>query len=187
MAVEPLAAEPPLLATFVELADTLAEDYDRTEFLHRLAVHCARLFGGPAAGIMLVGPGGEVELAASSSRESAVVELFQLQTATGPCLDCIATEEPVRVPDLAAESDRWPEWSAVALTQGFRSVYATPMRLRDQTIGALNLFGTESGFLSEHDLNVVRTLTDIATIGILSERAIRCGGRWFDPQRVAIG
>lgn len=170
---ESIEPEQPLVRTFVELADTLTDDYDLADFLHRLTVHCTKLFDAPAAGLMLIDQRGGVELVASSSERSEHLELFQVQSANGPCLDCIATAEAVREPDLAQHADRWPEWSEVARGLGIRSVYATPMKLRAQTIGALNLFATRPRALTEESLSMVRALTDIATIGILQERSIR--------------
>jgi len=165
--------EQPLLRTFVELADTLTDDYDLADFLHRLTVHCTNLFDAPCAGLMLIDQRGGVELVASSSGRSEHLELFQLQSANGPCLDAISAAEPVREPDLEQHPDRWPEWSKLARGLGIRSVYATPMKLRAQTIGALNLFAAQPRALTEEKLAVVRALADIATIGILQERSIR--------------
>jgi hypothetical protein len=47
------------------------------------------------------------------------------------------------------------------------------MRLRQQVIGALNLFGTETGEMSTQDVRIVPALADVATIGLLQERALR--------------
>lgn len=166
-------AQTSVIEVFVELSDTLIEDYDLQEFLFRLLTHCTRLFPAPAAGIMLRTPRGPVELVSSSSQAAEQVELFQLQAATGPCLECVTTATPVRSADLAAEAGRWPGWSEVALSAGFRSVYATPMRLRGETVGAMNLFGTQPAALTGTDLAMIQGFTDVATIGILQERAIR--------------
>lgn len=163
----------PLIRTFVELADTMTDDYDIADFLHRLAARCTELFGGSAAGLVLVNQRGGIDLVASSSEASELVELFQLQSAIGPCLEAIVSHGPVRSTDLVAERGRWSPWSEYAVDAGFRSVYATPLKLRSETIGALNLFAGEPDFLSPDDLEVVQALADIATVGILQERAIR--------------
>src|SRR6185369_17837105 len=65
--------------------------------------------------------------------------------------------------------------SPQAVREVFRSVHAVPLRLRREVIGALNLFGTRPGHLTDADLRVAQALADTATIGILSERAIRRG------------
>ena len=46
------------------------------------------------------------------------------------------------------------------------------MRLRDQVIGALNVFGEESLPLDADESRVVQALADLATIAILQERNI---------------
>ena len=99
-----------------------------------------------------------------------VVELFELQTAEGPCLDSFRSHEPVVNQDLTDAGDRWPAFAAVAVREGFRAADAIPMRLRGETIGALNLFRTETGSLNADDVAVAQSLADIATIAILQNR-----------------
>jgi GAF domain-containing protein len=76
------------------------------------------------------------------------------------------------VPDLDRDG-RWPRFSERALEAGYRAVHALPLRLREETIGALNLFSVRSGALSPENMRIGQALADVATIGILQERAIR--------------
>lgn len=165
--------ETQLLQAFVEMADTLVDDYDVADLLHLLVNNCVRLLGSAAAGLMLSDQRGSLQVLASSTERTRLLELFQLQVDEGPCLEAFHSGEMVAAEDLSAESSRWPRFAPEALNQGFRSVHAVPLRLRKQTIGALNLFGTATGTLSDRDLQVARALADAATIGILQERAIR--------------
>jgi transcriptional regulator with GAF, ATPase, and Fis domain len=167
--------EPHLVEAFVQMADTLVDDYDVVELLHQLVEHCLRLLPAGAAGIMLSDQRGNLQVLASSTEQTRLLELFQLQNNEGPCLDCVRTHEPVFAGDLSEELARWPRFAPQALRDGFASVHAVPLRLRRDTIGALNLFGHATGLLGEQDLKVARALADIATIGILQERAIRRG------------
>jgi GAF domain-containing protein len=161
---------------FVELADTLVDDYDVIEVLDRLVAHSVALLSADAAGILLVDPRGQLRVVASSSEESDWVELLQIQADQGPCVDCVRTGQPVTVTDLDAAAGRWPELIAALAGRGsFRSVHALPLRLRGQAIGGMNLFHTRPGALPEADLRLGQALADIATIGILQERAIRHG------------
>lgn len=170
-----MARETRLLHAFVDLADTLVDDYDIVDVLHQLVESCVDLFDATAAGLLLSDQRGGLELLASSSEQSRLLELFQLQADEGPCLDCFRTGEPVSAPDIGAESTRWPRFSAQAVDQGFLAVHAVPLRLRGQTIGALNLFAIRVGPMHPQDLRVARALADTATIGILQERAIHRG------------
>lgn len=160
-----------LARTFVELADTLVDDFDVVELLTLLAHRCVEMLDVAAAGLMLVAPEGDLRVVASSSEEMRVVELFELQSQEGPCPDCFRTGEPALHEDLAGEGQLWARFSPVALAAGFQSVQALPMRLRGVTIGALNLFRTEKGCLEEPDVVAAQALADVATIAILQHRA----------------
>ncbi|TWP54406.1 GAF and ANTAR domain-containing protein [Lentzea tibetensis] len=161
-----------LLQAFVQMADTLVDDYDVVDVLQQLVEHCTELLDATAAGLMLSDQHGGLRVMAYSTEQTQLLELFQLQANEGPCLDCVRTGEPVLVADLSTETHRWPRFAPLAAAEGFVSVHAVPMRLRRDTIGALNLFGRETGLLDDQDLQVVRALADTATIGILQERAL---------------
>jgi GAF domain-containing protein len=159
-----------LARTLVELADNLVDDFDIVELLTTLTDRCLEVLDIAAAGIMLVAPDGELRVMTSSSEAMRVVEVFELQSQEGPCLDCYRAGEAVVNHDLAAAHSRWPGFAAVALQAGFRSADAVPMRLRSQIIGALNLFRSEPGALNDSDVIVAQALADVATIALLQHR-----------------
>ncbi|MEV0329400.1 GAF and ANTAR domain-containing protein [Micromonospora echinospora] len=156
---------------FVETADTLVDDFDVLEFLHVLTERCVQLLGVSAAGLLLTDQQGSLRVVAASSRRTRLLELFQLQTDQGPCLDCFRTGRPVSVVDLPA-AGRWPRFTAAAAEVGFAAVHALPMRLRSEVIGALSLFDIQPGALDEGRLRIAQALADVATIGLLQQRAI---------------
>src|SRR4051794_6981606 len=161
---------------FVTLADTLVDEYDVIDLLDRLAGFCVDLLAADAAGIVLGDERRELRVGAASDEAAQVIELLQLQSNEGPCLDCFQSVAPVSVTDLTEAADRWPSFvAAVTQRSDFRSVHALPLRLRGRAIGALNLFHAVPGPLPEHDLALGQALADVATIGILQERAIRRG------------
>ena len=161
--------------TFVDLADTMVADFDVIDFLHMLTDRSVRLLAASAAGVMLADPRGELRVAAASSEEAGLLELFQLQNDQGPCLECFRTGQPVTAADLVGTVQRWPRFADAAVQSGFRAVQALRMRLRDQVIGALNLFGAERGPFEAADMRVGQALADVATIGLLQERNVRRG------------
>ena len=160
-----------LARTMVELADNLVDDFDVVELLTTLAHRCVEVLDVDAAGIMLVGPDGELHLMASSSEVMRLVELFELQSRQGPCQDCFRTGRPVVNRDLTSNDPRWPRFAAVAVSEGFRAADAIPMRLRTHIIGALNLFRSTTGSLNDDDVVAGQALADIASIAIVQHRA----------------
>ncbi|MFD2419772.1 GAF and ANTAR domain-containing protein [Amycolatopsis pigmentata] len=161
-----------LAVAFTDIADTMVDDYDVVDLLHRVAAYCVRLLDVSAAGILLADGHGGLRLLASSNEKARLVELFQLQNEQdGPCLECYRTGQAVTAVGLSRWSSRWPGFADEALGQGFRTVHALPMRLREQTIGGLNLFRSEATSLSHGDLKLGQALADNATIAILQRRA----------------
>ena len=161
-----------LAQRFVTLADTLVDDYDVVDLLDRLVHAIVGLLPVQQAGLLLLDDNEDPQLLASTSESTRVLELFQLQSSEGgPCIECLNTGAPVTVDDLSSHQT-WPRFSQVALSLGFEAVHALPLRLRGDTVGALNLFGSRAR-LSGNDLQVGQSLADMATIGILQHRSSR--------------
>lgn len=160
-------------AAFVKITDTLVADYDVFDLLHALVDESVAILDAAAAGLVLVDPAGDLQVMASTSEESQLVEVLQLEADAGPCVDCFRTGAVVAIEDIAAQGSGWPLFQSSALSQGFQSVHAVPMRLRSRIIGALNLFGHEAGPLSSEDAAIAQAFADVATIAILQERAAR--------------
>jgi len=165
-----------LAKTFVEVSDTLVDEFDLIDFLYTLTVRTVDLVGAAAAGLLLADQRGRLEFMAASDENTRLLELFQVQSSEGPCLDAFRTGAPVVNADLSTATARWPRFAPRATAAGYRSVHAFPLRLRSEVIGALNVFGGDgSGSLYEADVPVVQALADVATIALLQERAIRRG------------
>ena len=168
-----MAREQRLAEVFVELADTLVEEFDVIDFLQTLTERCVELVDTDAAGLMLDDQRGNLQVVAYTDESARLLELFELQKAEGPCLDCFATGRVIANVDMAASRGRWPVFTEAALQVGFAYGHALPLRLRRQVVGALNLFTLERRALSQEHLAVAQGMADIATIGLLHERALR--------------
>lgn len=160
-----------LAETFVELADSLVDDFDAFDLLNVLVERCVDLLGVSAAGLMFADGGEQLRLAVSSSESARLMDLYQLQNDEGPCLECYNSGQPVSGVPLSEEQDRWPKFAPAATREGFVGVLALPLRLRGRVIGALNLFDAKDGTLSDPELRpVAQAMADVATIAILQER-----------------
>jgi len=174
-----------LSETFVVLTDTLVADFDVIDFLHVLTGRSAALLDVSAVGLLLADQRGELRVVAASSEAARLLELFQLQNDQGPCLDCFRSGQPVTATDLATDQ-RWPRFAAEAAQAGFAAVQALPMRLREQVIGALNLFRAAPGDFDLADVRVGQALADVATIGLLHERNMRRGDTLNEQLQTAL-
>jgi GAF domain-containing protein len=101
-----------------------------------------------------------------------LLEVFQLQSGEGPCLDCHRDGQAVVIPDVTAVTARWPRFAPACRQAGFAAVHAMPMRCRDQIVGAMNLFQADPGPLEPAIVRIAQALTDAATIGLLQQRAM---------------
>ncbi|HEX5202247.1 GAF and ANTAR domain-containing protein [Paractinoplanes rhizophilus] len=166
---------PERLATlFVDVADTLVDEFDVVEFLQMLTRRVAGLFDTGEVGLMLADHRDRLTFMAASDESARLMELFQLQYGDGPCLDAFRTARPVTNVNLAAATEKWPGFAPRAALAGFESVHAFPLRLRKQVIGAMGVFGSSTE-LDDADAHIVQSLADVAVIGLLQERAIRRG------------
>jgi GAF domain-containing protein len=162
-----------LLQTFARLADTLVDDYDVVELLQMLVDTCRDVLEMTAAGIHLADPRGELDVVASTSEASSLVELMQLNADEGPCGDSFRTGRRVSAPDLENSPASWARFTQSALRQGYRAIDSLPLRLRDTSIGTLSLLRSSPGHAPPDDIVAAQAFADVATIGILHERAIR--------------
>ena len=164
-----------LAEIFIGLADTLVTDFDVTDLFYHLVDACIEVTSVDHAGLLLVDRLGTLQVVATTSETAQIVELLQLRYLEGPCWDAFQSGNPVLVGSFTSEESRtrWPTFSTAALEAGVRSAAAVPMRLRAETLGALNLFRRQDGDLTDLEIATAGTLADIASIAILQDRAAR--------------
>ncbi|HUC35961.1 MAG TPA: GAF and ANTAR domain-containing protein [Acidimicrobiales bacterium] len=138
-----------------------------------LVERCGELLDSAEVGLALTSPSGELRVIACTTERMRVLELIEIQNDQGPCRDCFRSGKQVLNRRLSDTADRWPTFTPEALEAGFSVVHALPMRLRSEVIGAMNVFSGEPKLLSERMVNLAQAFADVATIGILQERAIK--------------
>ncbi|CAM5440203.1 transcriptional regulator [Streptomyces spiroverticillatus] len=167
-----MTREQQLSAVFVEVADSLIDDFDLVEFLQQVCAHCVDLLDVSAAGILLVGHDQALKTVAASDENTHLLELFVLEVNEGPCLECFRTSEPRINIDLCdpRATTAWPAFAANARKSGFRTSHVVPLRRRERAIGALSFFHTGTQPLTPADASLAQALADIATIALLQQR-----------------
>lgn len=175
-----------LSETFVRLAGTLVTGYDVVELLDDLLSSCLHLVGAAAGGLVLSDQAGNLQVMAASSEDSWLLELFEVQNAQGPCLDCARSGRQIRVTLFSEQRARWPAFASQLRSHGLGAVYALPMRLGRETLGALNLFMPVGAALREADVGIAQALTDVATIALVQYRAVRANEQLIDQLKTAL-
>src|SRR3954469_16002592 len=103
-----MVREQRLAEVFIELADTLVEEFDVVDFLQLLTERCVELVDTDAAGLMLDDQRGNLQVVAYTHESARLLDLFELQKQEGPCLECFATGQVITNVDLADSRARWP-------------------------------------------------------------------------------
>jgi GAF domain-containing protein len=160
-----------LARTFVEMAGSLVGDFDVVDLLTTLCERCVDLLGAVEVGIVLVDEQRRLRAMASSTERAHLLELLELQSQEGPCLDAFQTG--ARLLNVALDESRWPLFSRRALQVGYRGVHAVPMRHGDQVIGAINIFDATGREMASHDAEILQALADMATIAVIQHRSLR--------------
>jgi GAF domain-containing protein len=164
--------ETQLLEMIVTLTDTLVADYDTTDVLQTLIGQAVELFDAAAGAIHLYDDQHALQVVASTSDRGEFIGLSQLNAGEGPCLDACTTGQLVTVEDSSEMRRRWPRFTDVSETFGYKGVHAIPLRLRDEVLGSLNLFRETDGPLNSADARAAQAMADVATISVLQQRSL---------------
>ncbi len=134
----------------------------------RLCEACVFLLDVDAAAISLVFDGASSATLGSSGGRARIYDELQFTLGEGPCLESVARRSPVLICDLAdpAES-RWPAYGPAMLAHQIRSVYALPVVVAGEYVGALDLFRMRPGQLMSDDLAGATAAAELAGVPVL--------------------
>ncbi|MFJ4815986.1 GAF domain-containing protein [Streptomyces sp. NPDC088801] len=156
-----------LAQAFVVLADTYAVEFDPLQLFRRLVHTCQDLLDVDEAGVMIADARGSLKTMATTEEDDVFAELLRLQNGHGPCVDCYRAVEPVSVPDMATEHERWPKLATAMADAGYESLQAVPVRLHERPLGALTLLRRRPGRLAEDDVHLAQALADSAALALM--------------------
>src|SRR6266568_394598 len=158
--------ENPLLAALFAAVDLFTGDFDVIELSQRLVDACPGVTGGADAGLLLADRRRDLQLFASTSEDSGLLELLQVEALDGPSRHTFRTGLPTAVPDLHDTSHRWPEFCERAVDYGYRSAFALPVRCYRHSVGALTVLAVAPSALDASGMRAGQALADLAGIGI---------------------
>lgn len=163
-----------LAQCFVALADILVADYDVVDLLNHLVESSVGLLDVSQAGLMLIDQHDALQLAPPRARRPGSSSYSRSKRSRDHASSASAAEPPSRWrTSIQATRDRWPHFTDAATAAGFQSVHAVPLRIRDETIGGLNLFNSaQRPQLSSSEQQTAQALADTATIGILQQWSV---------------
>ncbi|WP_328291400.1 GAF domain-containing protein [Kineococcus sp. NBC_00420] len=131
------------------LAAAVADAATPLSAADRLCQACVELLDVDGAAISIVHAGATHGTFGSSNALSRRLDAYQFVYGEGPCLDAVAQHRPVLAEDLTnAEAQRWPAFSASVVEAGVRAVFALPVGVAGDSVGALDLFRHQAGPLS---------------------------------------
>lgn len=150
-----------------EFARTLLTDFPIQGILDHLVRRIVDILPIDAAGVSLISPKTNPLLIAGSDESAVRYERLQTELGEGPCLAAYETDKAIEIPNLA-DDDRYPRFAKAAIAEGLVAVFTFPLHYEDRGLGALDLYRTQAGALSEEDMQTAQTLADVATAYLLN-------------------
>ncbi|OBF55075.1 antitermination regulator [Mycobacterium sp. 852002-50816_SCH5313054-b] len=134
----------------------------------RLCEACVVLLDIDAAALSLIFDGATTGTLGSSSDSARRLDEVQFTVGEGPCVDSIAQRRPVLVVDLVDLGDRrWPAFGPEMLAHQIRAVFALPVVVAGEYIGALDLFRHQPGPLDRVNFAGAVAAAEVAGIPLL--------------------
>ena len=133
----------------------------------RLCEACVDLLAVDAVAISLVFDGANTGTLGSSGQRARIYDELQFTLGEGPCIESVSSRAPVLIDDLADADQRWPAYGPAMLAQGVRGVYAMPVLVAGEYLGALDLFCTNPGLLAEDQLAGALLAAELAELPML--------------------
>ena len=159
-----------LSAVLVDFAHTLTTEFSLQRTLDHLVERVVEVLPVTGAGVLLMDTEDERHhFVAATDDVIRRVEGLQLELGEGPCLEAYRTGRSTLISDLVADQ-AFPRFSPRAVESGLGALFAFPLRLGDERMGALELYTTEAAQLSAQDLSAAQTLAEVMAAYLFNAR-----------------
>ncbi len=165
-----MAIEQRLSSVLADFARTLTTDFPIQAILDHLVVTIVDVLPIDAAGVTLIAPGSSPHFIAASDESALCFEELQTELWEGPCLAAYETGEAVAIADLAHDT-AFPRFAERASAAGLVAVFTFPLRQETGRLGALDLYCTTPGALTQEAMAAAQTLADVTTAYLLNAQA----------------
>src|SRR5690348_5838276 len=135
----------------------------------RLCSVSASLLGMDGAAVSMVFDGASRGTYGSSGVVSRRLDEYQFTFGEGPCLDATSSGTVVHAPDLNAIGEqRWPMFTQALVGEGIRAVFALPVKVASDCVGALDLYRVVPGPLAADQLAGAVMAAEMAALPLLT-------------------
>jgi hypothetical protein len=155
---------------FVALTDLLADGVEVPAQRNQLTALCADLLDVQAVSLLALDEDGAPVLEAASEETAELLTRFELAYGQGPGMDALRIGERTACADLTTARLRWPRFAPVALDAGVAAVCGFPCRPLGPVVGALTLYMSAPGTLSEDNIAYGRGLAAAVSLGVTAHR-----------------
>ena len=134
----------------------------------RLSAVCVDLLAVDAAAISIIIAGEQTATLGVSSPAARIYDEVSFTLGGGPCLSAVARRRPVIVTDLSDPGEPfWPGYDTAMLAHGIRGVWAVPLVVAGEYVGALTLFETSPGAPTGEQLDGALVVAEMAGMPLL--------------------
>lgn len=152
-----------------ELARILHADESLESSLRRVADTAVDVINRCDAASVSMAHEGRISTWAATDPAAERVDEHQYDSDEGPCLDAVRTGAANFV-DSLADDEHWPNFSPKGVAEGMVSLYSLPLKVGEETVGALNLYSRSKSFAFP-DLQASEALAAQAAVTLANSQA----------------
>lgn len=154
---------------FAQFARSLVDGYHLEEVITELGREIRMTLGVAGAGVMVEDDHGHLRFMSTSDETLRTLEQLQVELGEGPCLMAFRTGKQVIAGDLRGDT-RFEQFGPLAVAAGMLAVYSFPMIQNGATIGAMNLYRSAPGPLTDEQAAIGQMFADVASAFIVHAR-----------------